>query len=240
MKKCEHCNATYGDELKFCPNCGTALKIVDEFRNENSEVRGKESQARTESCAKSSAWVSEDLEEKVRKAMRIPATEQILSVIGRGYILNYLTSGTVKNTSAVLTDKRLYYKGRMLSASHKSMQSSIEEGSVRLKDISYTGIKQLSNVHLLICAILCAVLGLAGAVTIDDMFFDGAFVAFLVFLAGIAAMLFCLFKYKVGSRGAFVVYFPGGGLSFSMNAYSVEESLDFQESITRAIDKVVD
>lgn len=186
-------------------------------------------------------------EEEIRSALPfISPRERIRATIGNGYIKTILMDGVVKRTVAVLTDGRLYYKGSLLRGSGTRTGHHIEEGSVRVEDITYTGLKHgkpfgLKVVYYIFLAIsilflftittCLAELGLSG---IGDILNP---VSLAVYLFPMVVTAFLRYRYAKGLSSEFVVKFSGGGLAFDMHYYPQAESEQFMTALQDAVDE---
>lgn len=186
-------------------------------------------------------------EDEIRAALPfISSRERIRATIGNGYIKTILMDGVVKRTVAVLTDGRLYYKGSLLRGSGTRTSHHIEEGSVRVEDITYTGLKHgkpfgLKVVYYIFLAIsifflftittCLAELGLSGIGDILDP------VSLAVYLFPMVVTAFLRYRYAKGLSSEFVVKFSGGGLAFDMHYYPQAESEQFMTALQDAVDE---
>ena len=83
--------------------------------------------------------------------------EKIISVLGNNAIQKFLSTGTLGNGFAVLSDKRLYFRGKCLYKKGNSFEARQEEKAVDLKDVTGTGFEHINPVGLLIVGIISLV-----------------------------------------------------------------------------------
>lgn len=87
--------------------------------------------------------------------------EEIVAVLGNNVIQRFLTTGILGNGFAVLSDKRLYFRGKCLHKKGKFYRKNTEEKSVDLKDVTGTGFEHTNPIGILALGIVCIVVGLA-------------------------------------------------------------------------------
>lgn len=85
--------------------------------------------------------------------------EEIVAVLGNNVIQRFLTTGILGNGFAVLSDKRLYFRGKCLHKKGKFYRTNTEEKSVDLKDVTGTGFEHINPIGILVAAIACITIG---------------------------------------------------------------------------------
>lgn len=65
--------------------------------------------------------------------------EKYLSSLGNGYIMNYLANQSLSKGFAVISDKRVYFRGTCFSGTGKNLKKTDEERTVDVKDITGSG-----------------------------------------------------------------------------------------------------
>lgn len=65
--------------------------------------------------------------------------EKYISSLGNGYIMNYLASGSLSRGFAVISNKRVYFRGSCFSGQGKSLVKTDEERTVDIKDVTGSG-----------------------------------------------------------------------------------------------------
>lgn len=98
--------------------------------------------------------LSEQQQKKLEN-LYVDQSEKYITSLGNGYLANYLTTATAKKGFAVITNKRVYFKGECLSGQGKHLTKTNEERAVDLGDITGSGFVQHRNfVYLIISAIM--------------------------------------------------------------------------------------
>ncbi|MCR4933537.1 MAG: SHOCT domain-containing protein [Lachnospiraceae bacterium] len=88
--------------------------------------------------------------------------EQYISSLGNGYIMNFLASGTLKRGFAVISNKRVYFRGSCYSGQGKSLVKTDEERTVDIKDVTGSGFIYRRYLGVLIGLLMALVVLLAG------------------------------------------------------------------------------
>lgn len=65
--------------------------------------------------------------------------EKYLSSLGNGYILNFIANRTLNRGFAVISDKRVYFRGSCFSGQGKKYKKTEEERTIDIKDITGSG-----------------------------------------------------------------------------------------------------
>lgn len=239
MKECPKCRAENLDSAKFCSECGALLTQSDV--RENKQPEG--SADATEAGAAFGSEQQSKSEVISRKMFRFSSSsEKFLASIGNNFIENFLMGGRVEQTFAALTDKRLYYHGHTLTGNGLKQSKTTEEGSVMVKDITYTGFthndpKWMKYVGLILIASgLIDLFSIFGSISYNGIAQDMVIPATLCFICPVALGVLLLRNYKLNKISVFLVRFAGGGLAFKVNYYPEEESKRFQDALNRAID----
>lgn len=149
----------------------------------------------------------------------IDPNEITMATIGANYVQNAITDGTLEKGSAILTNKRLYFKGKVYSGSGKNMKSHTEESVVSVEEITLTRFVYSKNFGLFIWA---SVLGVLGLLLLPV---GGIGIFFIV-----AALVF-LMMYFIKRSTCFEICFPGGKFQFDISYYPITDMQDFQREI---------
>jgi len=89
-------------------------------------------------CPKCGQKVENKLFDNLKRFM-YDDSENIISVLGNNTAQTFISTGVLGNGFAILSDKRVYFKGKCLIRKGKGFYSKIEEKSVDVKDITGTG-----------------------------------------------------------------------------------------------------
>lgn len=80
----------------------------------------------------------------------ISRDEKYVSSLGNGYIMNYLANGSLSNGFAVISDKRVYFRGSCFTGQGKSLRRTDEERTVDIKDVTGSGFIYRTYVGVLV------------------------------------------------------------------------------------------
>ena len=72
--------------------------------------------------------------------------ERYVASLGNGYLANFLTSGSIGNGFAVVSDKRVYFRGNMININGKRLMHRQTSKVVDLKDVTGTGVQTFRNI----------------------------------------------------------------------------------------------
>ena len=160
----------------------------------------------------------------------VDTDEKIISVLGNGYILTFLSTGRLGKGFAVLSDKRFYFKGKnfYFTENRKGLHSKVEEKTINLKDITGTGFERINPLEFLIFGIICLLIGLGLGISLD--FDDFSF--FPLFLGTI-----CINVYFLKKKNIFNIDYAGGNIGFDLRLISKEEAEEFQKTLRKCKDK---
>lgn len=93
--------------------------------------------------------------------------EKYISSLGNGYIMNYLAKGNLSKGFAVVSDKRVYFRGSCFSGQGKTFRRTDEERTVDIKDVTGSGFIYQRYIGILIgvfMALVTLVTGVCGSV----------------------------------------------------------------------------
>ena len=260
MKECPKCSTKNPNDSAFCKGCGVSLEGVEiapdltsDFLNkagsflDNGAKKAK--QAATISAQKAQK-AAQDGAEKMReqqqlanakkgethpqKSILIDPSETVIASIGNSYLQNMVGSRSVKSGFALLTGKRVYYSGQVFSGNGKGGMTT-EECIIPVENITQTRfICNQGIVRLMIG------LGLAiyGGVTTLFQFANGpedipTFVGLGMLLVGACLIT----SYFLNRSTVFEISFPGGGFSFNVKWYPIEDMREFQRQLYLVKDK---
>lgn len=75
--------------------------------------------------------------------------EKIVAILGNNVVQKFLSTGVLGEGFAILSDKRLYFRGKCLYKKGKGFYTSHEEKAVDLKDVTGTGFEHINPTYLL-------------------------------------------------------------------------------------------
>lgn len=170
-------------------------------------------------------------------------TEKYLSSIGNGYIINFLAGNSFASGFSVISNKRVYFKGKCYYKENSKLKKSIEERTVDLKDVTGTGYISVNPIYLLVAACISLfvfIVMLILAFTFRDV--DGVWNVILGVLSFASFIGFPLSStlYILKHKTLFEIAFAGGKIAFDTYLYSKSEIDEFQKQLRRAKDSIVE
>lgn len=161
--------------------------------------------------------------------------ERIEAVIGNSCAQTFLTTGTLGNGFAVLTNKRVYFKGKCIFLNGKRIYSKTEENTVDLKDVTGTGFVHNSAIWMKVLMIIFLVMAALGTFTTfinagvlghEERFSEiGVWLAF----GGVGLLFRTLFK--MYHYSLFRITYAGGGIAFDVRWTTQQETKLFQQQL---------
>ena len=155
--------------------------------------------------------------------------ESLIMKIGSGYVENFLSGVGMRNNTAILTNKRVYYSGKSYASFGIGVKRCKAVQSVDLKDITGTGIYSVFNLALMIIGIIIADVSLVLMLKIYG--------AFLIPL--IIGLLFIVIPFFT-ARTMLRIDYAGGYIAINMRKFSRAECTAFQKAVMAAKDNITD
>lgn len=159
--------------------------------------------------------------------------ERLVAVLGNSVAESFLSTGVLGNGFAVLSDKRVYFRGRCFARIGKHFSARREERVVDVQDITGTGFVVYNSIWLLILSLVffCGIfLSFLGSLNLS-----GRVIILIVF--PVLGLIF-LIIFFANRHTLFEISFPGGGIAFNVRWFSAEEAQLFQKSIKLISDAV--
>jgi len=193
----------------------------------------------SEQTAPVSGGIAPDADTKKFSGMFVDQSETAVAVLGNNYMQNILLGQTVKQGYAVLTQKRLYYKGTYFSGEGKLKTRTDGECVVPIEDVSMTNfvkaqgpmLQKLTAYFMIVCGIIL-LLVIAFDMLDRNMKLSEAPIPLIIMCVGIiAAGVVCFFQALQQGQTDFTISFPGGQLRFNVKWYPMADMQDFQRQI---------
>ncbi len=188
-----------GNEVdgEFCTNCGTRA---------TSNVTNK-----TNKYAK----------------LLIEESEEVIAVLGNNIAQTFISTGVIGKGFSLLSNKRLYIKGKCLVRKGKAVFSKNEEKTVDLNDITGTGFIYNKAVWAKIVAIICGgmTVPMLLNVLLGHLFLMTPFSIYLI----LGIIFFAI--YKTFNYSAFEISYAGGNIAFDLHWITEGEAKEFQRQV---------
>ena len=244
MMKCNKCGTEVSSQDEFCYNCGAQITRKKENKKgkQKNEPEVQEYQLKEKEIEKlSQSFASRD--------------EKYIASLGNGYIMNYLTKGSMSKGFAFITNRRVYFKGSCLSGTGKKLVKTNEERTVDVKNITGSGFIYQQYLGMLIALFISLLASLAGAVwgVLLSFFLGGSVsigpdgpvesrgnILFVpIAILGIALVIACCIgikNYLLKRKTLFRIEYAGGCIAFDVSFYAKAEIDDFQKQLRRVKD----
>lgn len=204
--RCPNCNAEHNET--FCPYCGYSAQNYTQQHNQTHQ-NNQYTQYNPNYNNPYSNIVFD-------------SREQVFSVLGNSYLQTFISTGTLGKAFALLSDKRIYFKGKCLMRIGSRWITSKEERVINVEDVTGTGFTIISQVFLLVFALIALLGGLS--LMFDD---DTLPIAFIFFFLGIISII----AYFISKKTIFEINYPGGGIAFNLKFIKKSEAEDFQRKV---------
>lgn len=232
---CSKCGSQLPEGANVCPNCGEKVekdinfsdvtnyagqKVQEQYNNVQSQIqdfRNKRNEERNGTIHDvHEIFVNED--------------EQQKAVIGGGYLSNLLKTGVLGNGFGILTDRRLYYRGKCFHKVGNHYLKTDEDCTVDLQDITSTGFTYTKRLWLLLTAV-GFFLGALGIFVASEG--ENILAPLMIFLLGVGVLIGYLYL-KITT---YIVTFAGGSLSLRASDYDIEKVREFDKTLHQVKDE---
>jgi hypothetical protein len=160
-------------------------------------------------------------------------SEEHMGTLGVDYVSNFLISGDLSKTILVLTDKRLYQKGKAFERNSSNGFSQVNtQKVVDIKDITGTS---LINYKLLFSHFLIAVFSISSISSLGLLFSNEMGIKAPI-LVTISITYVSYWFYRKIDKGFFVVEYAGGSIATDSSLYKESEINEFQKLISNLKD----
>lgn len=209
---CPNCKSEHNGI--FCPKCGYSAQ-----KQEGAQGYSSAEQYNNASQQPNSTYPNH--QNTNNSDIVFDSNEKIISVLGNNFLQTFISTGTLGKGFAILSDKRIYFKGLCLTRFGSRWVSSKEERAVNIEDITGTGFTLINQIYWLI---LAAVLIFNGVCMI---FGDMGPLGLLSILLG---FLF-IGVYFVTKQTIFEINYPGGSIAFNLKLIKKTEAEEFQKKV---------
>ncbi len=184
--------------------------------------------------------------------------ENITAIIGNSYAQTFLSTGQIGKGFAVLSDRRVYFKGKCLYKTGKKYSTRMEERVVDLNDVTGSGFIKFNPIYLLVMGIIMTVITLGlliasftglnvhAAESDAEVYFPatggsivgGVSMAILA-IAFLITSVILLTAYFRRKTTIFKIDYAGGSIGFDLRLISYGEAESFNRSLRTCKDNAV-
>jgi hypothetical protein len=160
--------------------------------------------------------------------------EQRIATLGTGYAANFIATGVLgagvlERAGATLSDKRIYFSGKVFSLDGKGRLSSTKEQKiVAVRDVTGVGYKQYNPIHYIVAAIGAFIAGLGGH----------GFLGLGGLLPGLGMGCAFIVAYFVTRKVLVCIEYAGGNIAFDVRWFQSGQQDNFIRNIHLAKDKL--
>lgn len=175
---------------------------------------------------------------KFKKLLPDP-NEQILNTLGNIAAETYVNTGKLKKGFAILTNERVYFKGKCFIHTNRGKTRKQQAYAVDLQDITATSVVNSSSLPFHIIALLLLTTSII--ITAWEVFklVSGVYHDYLLLniaLPWLLTLVFTLFDQFLSCR-LIKISFTGGSLAFDLPWISPEEAEVFEKSLRQACEQ---
>lgn len=175
------------------------------------------------------------------KSIFLNSREKFICALGNNYLQNFLAGGGLQKGFAVLSDKRVYFKGDCFVRSGKRFSKSTEERVVDVKDITGSGFISTNPIWALIVSIYFIVntfIALLTSIPSISLFANSEYlgIMFLPVFFGVAISGLFYYIYISKKHNFFQIQYAGGVIAFETKWYGANEAQKFQKALRLAKD----
>lgn len=177
------------------------------------------------------------MNEKTFKDYFVDSSEKQITVLGGSFLHNFISNGDLSNGFCVVTDKRVYFKGKCYYKEGKHYRRSTEERTVDLKDVTGSGFMEAKNISFLFLAVAFAIAGFLITFFVCSGLNApvGVGIGGGLFIAPCAALI-PVILYFVLRMKLFEISYAGGKIAFKSTSYGKAEMQQFQKDLRKAKD----
>lgn len=243
-----------GSELVngVCPNC-SAAQTAPQYQQPDMQYQQPQPQYQQP------AVEINPNDERFKKIFTSPK-EKFVCALGNSYLFNYLNnflstgsmmSTTFSQTFAIISDKRVYLKGKAYLLDGKRLRTERRDRIVDLKDVTGTDIQRINPVAILVMGIIITILGIIGFIIAGSAGSSGYhyysrknnpakiignIIGSIFMMMGIAMIIL----YFINRLMIMWVYFGGGSFGIALKGFSQREIDNFQKALRTSKDKAVE
>lgn len=230
-----------------CPNCSGAQPVV-QYQQPTAQYQQLDAQYQQQNYQYQQQPVVEvDPNDERFKTFFMNPKEKFVCALGNGYLMNFLAGGFLGNGFAVVSDKRVYFKGRAFEFGENKFNVKTVTSTVDLKDVTGTETRTIKKPGNMAAGILLSVFGLLMLILYGVMKGSGGSMGgagdAIILSLGLFMMimgLIMIMVYFVGRNTLLTIMFGGGGIAFPLNWYPAQEGENFQRMLRIAKDQVVE
>jgi hypothetical protein len=155
--------------------------------------------------------------------------EELIAVLGKGYLQSFLSGQGIQKGSLILTDKRVYFKGKRYERTVGGYKSYYGESNINVHDCVASNRRKVGSSWIISLGTLSIFLGLAGDIIYSGMSWRGDFFGWV--FVGLFIFLLLLIIYFLTRKNLFYIEYPGGAIGTNCGWFSGHEINEFQKAL---------
>ena len=218
-----------------CPNCSSS-QTAPQYQQPNTQYQQQNYQNQQPP-------VEINPNDERFKSFFMSPKEKFVCALGNGYLMNFLAGWFLGKGFAVVSDKRVYFKGTTFELGEKKITRRTASSTVDLKDVTGTEVRTVNFFALLAMGWGLLALGVFSfimmfAVTEPDT--SGAWAFGTVGGTFLVLSLVFVLVYKLSRKTLLAINYAGGCIAFDINWYPRQEGDNFQKMLRIAKDNAVE
>lgn len=183
--------------------------------------------------------LSNDTKAKLTKIF-IEPSEEYVSSLGNWHITNYLEENDLEHGFSIISNKRVYVKGKFFHIKNGKISKKFEERTVDLNVVTGTSYMINNPIPLLLSA-LVSLIACIGCCFLSYVAKAGTLSTTLLAVGIILFIMYGVFLglYFTNCQKLFHIHLDGEGIAFAKSLYDKSELADFQNQLNRVIDRKV-
>lgn len=165
----------------------------------------------------------------------VSSEERLVAILGNSAAQAFFSTGTVGSGFIVLSDRRVYFRGRCLHRAGKRFSYIHEDRTVDVENVTGTGFVYINHIWMKVLAIILAAYS---AVCLVACVAEFNVVGLVLFIAVALLSLFFFLRYRATRANIFEIAFAGGGIALDVRWFKSEEAEHFQKCIKLAGDEL--
>lgn len=247
---CVKCGKELPEGANVCPNCGEKIEKEVSFEDVKAYAGQKAQQASASIRGKYQEFKDERKKTSVDREINdvsdifVSADEGQKAVIGGGYLKNLLSGNGLSKGFGVLTNRRLYYRGKSYYKVGGRFMKTKEDCTVDLRNITSSGFTYTRRLWLLVLAIFSFVFAFCYRILMIIRMGDYRYMsrvqikdAVLIYILLLAVALVSLTAYILFEKTIYSVTFAGGCLGINVSFFGIEKLRDFDKALHQAKDE---
>ena len=240
---CTKCGTQLPDGAEVCPNCHVKVERESGFSD---ITKYAEKQAQKATDAVKTKFQETDNQFKAERKINdisdifVDPDEQVKTVLGGSYLQNLIKNGSLEKGFGVLTNRRLYYRGKCFIKFGKGFSKVDKEETIDLQDITGTGFIFSRSIIMLILLCLSAL----GTGFLFIFMATGSRRQTMgvapYFLVGLIACGVFGFFYWLSRRTMYEISFAGGSFAIKVPKGGTSEARSFDKKLRLTKDEFLE